>query len=219
MINILIVEEDNQVADLIAMNLSLVGYDYKKVYTGKGIIREIEKNDYDLILLNIQLPEINGFDVFDEIKKYKIPVIFLTTRASLADKVKGLKMGAEDFIMKPFEALELLARIEVVLRRFKKESNTIILGNVIIDTDRHLVKGDNVKIDLTNKEYDLLLFLAKNRNKAISREALIEEVWGVNFNGEVRTVDIHIQRLRKKIGSYINISTVYKYGYRLDNNE
>lgn len=214
--NILIVEDDQAISDLIAMNLSIAGYEYNQIYNGNEVVEEIKGKSYDLILLDVMLPQKDGFTLLKEIKGLDVPVIFLTAKVSLADKVNGLKIGAEDYITKPFEAVELLARIEVVLRRYSNNSKVIILNNLTIDEEEHTVKIEDKQIDMTIKEYELLLLLYKNRNKAISRNKILEMVWGFQFLGETRTVDVHIQRLRKKLENNIVIATVYKYGYRME---
>ena len=214
--NILIVEDDQAISDLIAMNLSIAGYEYNQIYNGNEVVEEIKGKSYDLILLDVMLPQKDGFTLLKEIKELDVPVIFLTAKVSLADKVNGLKIGAEDYITKPFEAVELLARIEVVLRRYSNNSKVIILNNLTIDEEEHTVKIEDKQIDITIKEYELLLLLYKNRNKAISRNKILEMVWGFQFLGETRTVDVHIQRLRKKLENNIVIATVYKYGYRME---
>lgn len=213
---ILIVEDDEGISDLIAMNLSIAGYRYNQIYDGNEAVIDINEKRYDLILLDIMLPGMDGFQVFNEIKSLNIPVIFLTAKVSLNDRVKGLKIGGDDYIIKPFEGVELLARIEAVLRRYNPQNELIIFNNLSIDEEKHIVKLNEEEVNLTIKEYELLLLLYKNRNKAISREKILEMVWDYNFMGESRTVDIHIQRLRKKLEGHLSIATVYKYGYRLE---
>ena len=159
----------------------------------------------------------NGFELMEEIKKYKIPVIYLTAKNSLMDKVTGLKLGAEDYIVKPFEAMELLARIEVVLRRYNKEEDKIIqFKQISIDESERRVKKDNEIVNLTLKEFELLRLLVKNKNRALTREFLLEKVWGTDYMGETRTIDTHIQNLRRKLDLNEDIKTIYKIGYRLE---
>lgn len=214
---ILVVEDEKPISDLIGLNLAMAGYKYSQIFTGGKVLEEIKKNKYDLILLDVMLPEKDGWTVLEEIKEYNIPVIFLTAKDSILEKVNGLKLGAEDYITKPFQGIELIARIQVVLRRYLKDDNRRIkINNLIIDEEKHEVSIKNETVDLTIKEYELLLALYRGKNKAISREKLLELVWGYEFFGETRTVDIHIQRLRKKVGNNVKIVTVYKYGYRLE---
>jgi DNA-binding response OmpR family regulator len=216
MANILIVEDEVAISDLIAMNLELAGYTFTQVFDGHEAVRELEAAAYDLAILDIMLPGLDGFEVLEVAKRLDVPAIFLSAKSDLSDRVAGLKEGADDYLSKPFEAIELLARIEAVLRRKGSLATTIMLGDLVLDIDRHEVLADGNPIDLTVKEYELLLLFAQNRNKALAREVILEKVWGYDFLGESRTVDIHVQRLRKKLGESVHISTVYKFGYRLE---
>lgn len=215
-VKILIVEDDEAIANLININLSMAGYDSKKVFDGEEALKLIREEKFDLILLDIMLPGLDGFEILDRIRNLNIPVIFLTAKNGLADKVTGLRKGAEDYIVKPFESLELLARIEVVLRRFSKNNNCIDFKDLKIYEDERVVKKDGQAIELTLKEFELLLNLVKNKNRALSREYLLEKIWGYEYMGETRTVDTHIQKLRRKLNLADNIKTVYKIGYRLE---
>ena len=170
----------------------------------------------DLILLDVMIPGIDGFSLIEKIKKHNTPVIFVTAKESVLDRVKGLRLGADDYIIKPFETMELLARIEVVLRRYNKNDNHIKFKNIEVDTKQRTVKLNNKEIYLTIKEYELLILLLKNKNIALSREQILEKVWGFEYGGETRTVDIHIQRIREKLDLKNNIKTVFKVGYRLE---
>lgn len=214
--NILIVEDDEAISNLIKLNLTMAGYQSMQVYNGLEVMSLLQKCHFDLILLDIMLPGLDGFKVIEYIKPYKIPVIFLTAKNGLTDKVTGLKSGAEDYIVKPFESIELLARIEVVLRRYAKEEEVIRLKNIVICESERSVKKDDEQINLTFKELELLLLLVKNKNKALSREYLLEKIWGFEYIGETRTIDTHIQTLRKKLDLSEQIKTVYKIGYRLE---
>ena len=214
--NILIVEDDEAISNLIKLNLTMAGYQSMQVYDGLEVMALLQKCHFDLILLDIMLPGLDGFKVIEYIKPYKIPVIFLTAKNGLTDKVTGLKSGAEDYIVKPFESIELLARIEVVLRRYAKEEEVIRLKNIVICESERSVKKDDEQINLTFKELELLLLLVKNKNKALSREYLLEKIWGYEYIGETRTIDTHIQTLRKKLDLSEQIKTVYKIGYRLE---
>lgn len=215
-INILIVEDEIPIANLIHMNLTDAGYSCECVYDGTEAADKIEKTYYDLILLDVMLPGINGYELMEYIHPLNIPVIFITAKNDLNDKVKGLKMGADDYITKPFEIVELLARVESVLRRYNKTETNITIGNTEIDTAARTVKKDGHLISLTSKEYDLMLLLIWNKNIALFRETIYERVWGGDYLGDSRTVDLHIQRLRKKLGWENNIKAVYKVGYRLE---
>ncbi|MDS0527812.1 response regulator transcription factor [Clostridium sp. SHJSY1] len=213
---ILIVEDDQVVSDIIKLNLQMVNYNTKQVYDGEEAIKIIGKESFDLIILDVMIPKIDGFEVIEKIKNEELPVIFLTARNSLLDRVKGLKMGADDYIVKPFESIELLARIEAVLRRYGKKSNILIAKNLEINIEQRVVKQENKVIDLTMKEFDLLRLLVENKGIALSREKILEKVWGYDYLGETRTVDMHIQKLRKKLNLDDEIKTVYKIGYRLE---
>ena len=205
---ILVVEDEAPIRDLISINLQLVGYE---VFTAEdGIMAEefLEKQRVDLILLDVMIPGIDGFSLIEKIKKHNTPVIFVTAKESVLDRVKGLRLGADDYIIKPFETMELLARIEVVLRRYNKNDNHIKFKNIEVDTKQRIVKLNNEEIYLTIKEYELLILLLKNKNIALSREQILEKVWGFEYGGETRTVDIHIQRIREKLDLKNNIKTI-----------
>jgi len=216
MLNILIVEDEQAISNLIYINLSEEGYQCTCAYDGKQAADFIEKENYDLILLDIMLPEIDGYELLEFIKPIGTPVIFITAKGSVDDKIKGLKLGADDYLVKPFQIGELLARVEAVLRRYKKGEKQLIFKDVYINIDSHQVaKGDEL-IDLTVKEFDLLVELIRNKNVALYRDRLYEKVWQKEFIGETRTLDSHIQRLRKKLGWDDYIKTVFRIGYRLE---
>ena len=176
----------------------------------------LEENPFDLVLLDIMLPGASGYDVLEYIKPLKIPVIFITAKNSLNDRVMGLKMGAEDYIVKPFEIVELLARIEVVLRRYNKLNTTIAIRDLMIDTVAMSVTKNGREIPLTNKEYELLLLFAQNPGVALYRETIYERIWGGDYPCDSRTVALHVQRMRKKLGLEDCLKTINKIGYRLE---
>ena len=213
---ILVVEDEASIRDLISINLQLAGYEVFTVEDGIMAEEFLEKQRVDLILLDVMIPGIDGFSLIEKIKKHNTPVIFVTAKESVLDRVKGLRLGADDYIIKPFETMELLARIEVVLRRYNKNDNHIKFKNIEVDTKQRIVKLNNKEIYLTVKEYELLILLLKNKNIALSREQILEKVWGFEYGGETRTVDIHIQRIREKLDLKNNIKTVFKVGYRLE---
>ncbi len=216
MIKILIVEDEKAISNLIQVNLTDAGYHCSLAYDGKTAANLLETDTYDLVLLDIMLPEINGYELMEYIKPMEIPVIFITAKADVLDRVKGLQLGAEDYITKPFEIIELLARVEVVLRRFRKSNKKIEVGDIVIDTDsRQVTKGGEI-VNLTMKEYSLLLLFVRNQNIALFREIIFKRVWESDFIGDSRTVDLHVQRLRKKLGWENKIKSVYKVGYRLE---
>lgn len=214
MANILIVEDEAAINELVKKNLQLVGHRCVSVFDGQTAISEIQSQPYDLIILDIMMPEADGFAVFQAV--HDTPTIFLTARSGLSDRIKAFSMGADDYLTKPFEMLELLARVEAVLRRTHKKRDRFEAGAVKIDfASRQVFYMDNV-VECTPKEYELLEVLVNNRNIALSREKLLELVWGYDYEGDTRTVDVHIQKLRKKLGWEHVIKTVYKLGYRLE---
>lgn len=216
MIKILIVEDEKPISDLIKMSLLDEGYHCTCAYDGQMAADFIEKETFDLILLDIMLPKIDGYELMDYIRFYHIPVIFLTAKADVVDRVKGLKAGAEDYITKPFEIIELLARIETVLRRFNKAVKILTFDDIKIDTESRIVTKQDLPVTLTAKEFDLLLYLARNKNKALYRSQIYAQVWGSDQLRDSRTVDLHVQRLRKKLGLEQTLVSVYKIGYRLE---
>lgn len=213
---ILIVEDDTAISNLVKLNLSMVSYETKQAYDGEEALKLLEEEKFDLVLLDVMLPKIDGFTLMEKIKHRDIAVIFLTAKESIQDKVKGLKLGADDYIVKPFESIELLARVEAVLRRFGKKDNILRFKNIEIHLDERTVNKDGEKIDLALKEFELIKLLVENKGIALSREKILEKVWGFDYFGETRTVDMHIQKLRKKLELWNEINTVYKIGYRLE---
>jgi DNA-binding response OmpR family regulator len=212
--SILIVEDEAAINELVKRNLQLVGHQCTSVFDGKAAVSEIQHRSYDLMILDIMLPKLDGFEVIKQSKN--TPTIFLTAKNSLPDRIKGFSMGADDYLTKPFEMLELLARVEAVLRRTQKTASCFEAGNVKINFGSHQVFHSGQLVECTPKEYELLEVLVNNRNIALSRERLLELVWGYDFEGDTRTVDVHIKKLRKKLGWEDRIKTVYKLGYRLE---
>ena len=216
MAHILVLEDEEAISDLILMNLAMVGHTGVPCFDGDTALNILQKEAFDLCLLDIMLPGQDGFSLLPHFKQADIPVIFLTAKGSLKDRVQGLTQGAEDYIVKPFETLELLARIDVVLRRSGKLQDSFCFGDVEIRMKEHSVAKAQEMLELTAQEYSLLEVLIKNRNLALTREQLLNAAWGYDYMGETRTVDMHIQRLRKKLQWEEVIKTVYKYGYRLE---
>ena len=216
MYRILIVEDERPIANLIDWNLTSYGYSCQKVYDGLAAADLILENSYDLILLDIMLPGVDGYSLLEQIKPTGTPVIFLTAKGSVADRVQGLRAGADDYLVKPFEIVELLARVETVLRRVGKSKDRIQIGDVIIDESSMQVTKAGAPVALTKKEFDLLLLFARNQNMALFRESIYERVWEAEYTGDSRTVDLHVQRLRKKLGWQNQLTAVYKVGYRLE---
>ncbi len=213
---ILIVEDERPISRLIKINLSDAGYCCVCAFDGKEAIELIDHQQFDLILLDIMLPKINGYELMEYIRPLEIPVIFLIAKSDVKDRVKGLKLGAEDYIVKPFEIIELLARVETVLRRYHKTATVLSVYDITVDTLSRIVRKNNQIINLTVKEYDLLLLFIQNKNVALFRDRIYEAVWGDYYMGDSRTVDLHVQRMRKKLGLEDKIVPVYKVGYRLE---
>lgn len=214
MINILIVEDEKKISDLIKINLIEAGYHCVCAFDGEQAAEQIDQNSYDLILLDIMLPIINGYELLEYIKPRDIPVIFITAKTGVEERVKGLKLGADDYLGKPFEIIELLARVESVLRRNKKNDRYLKIADISIDTFSRIVAKGEDTIALTLKEYELLLLFVRNKNIALFREQIYEKIWGDDYMGDSRTVDLHVQRMRKKMGWEDKIIAVYKVGYR-----
>ena len=217
MIRVLIVEDEKPISNLIRLSLTKEGFHCTCAYDGAEAADLLEREPpYDLILLDVMLPEVDGFELMEYIRPLEIPVIFLTAKGAVADRVKGLRLGAEDYIVKPFDTIELLARIDVVLRRYKKCDMVLEVGGVKIDTASMRVWRDGEEISLTKTEYDLLLLFARNPRRAMYRETIYERVWGGDYPFGSKAVDLHVQRLRKKVGWEHTLRAVNKVGYRLE---
>ncbi|MCI9411894.1 MAG: response regulator transcription factor [Eubacterium sp.] len=216
MIKILIVEDEVPISNLISMSLEKAGYQCECVFDGMEAADKLEEEHYDLVLLDIMLPKVDGYELMEYIQPMGIPVIFLTAKSNVEDTVKGLEMGAEDYLTKPFEIVELLARVEVVLRRYDKNEQYLRVEEVEVDTRSRTVKKDKKVVRLTNKEYELLIMFIKNKNIALFRDVIYERIWEKDYTGESRTVDLHVQRLKRKLGWEEKIKTIYKIGYRLE---
>lgn len=216
MIRILAVDDEKPIVELLKLTLNRSGYRCVGAYDGIQAANLIEKDIFDLILLDIMLPGIDGFELMDYIRDTGIPVIFLTAKNAVADRVKGLRMGAEDYIVKPFDVLELLARVDGVLRRHGKLQTSIVIGDLEINTLSMQVRRSGVEIALTRKEYELLLLFARNIGVVLSKTTIYERVWGGEYPDSTRTVELHIQRMKKKVGWENRIKPVYGMGYRLE---
>lgn len=216
MIKILIVDDEKPICDLIDINLSAAGYYCRAVQDGLEAISLIEREQFDLILLDIMLPGADGYDIMEYIRPLKVPVIFITAKHEVKDRVKGLKLGAEDYLVKPFDVVELVARVEVVLRRFNKTARILQAGDVTVDIEARKVTRGGRPVVLTNKEYGLLVLFIQNKNVALFKETLYEKVWGDEYFADSRTLELHVQRLRRKMGWEKSLVAVYKVGYRLE---
>lgn len=216
MIKILIVDDEKPICDLIDLNLSAAGYSCTAVQDGLEAVGLIEKEAFDLILLDIMLPGASGYDIMEYIQPMGIPVIFITAKHEVRDRVKGLKLGADDYLVKPFDVVELVARVEAVLRRYNKANQVLTAGDVAVDVEARRVTKAGKPVALTNKEFGLLVLFMQNKNVALFRETLYEKVWEDEYFADSRTLDLHVQRLRKKLGWEQKLAAVYKVGYRLE---
>ena len=214
---ILVIEDEPAINDLLCMNLEVAGYQTISYLDGEEASEGIAADhDFQCALVDIMLPGKDGYALLPELNRYGIPVIFLTARADIASKVKGLKEGAEDYIVKPFEMLEVMVRLEKVLERHGNTSGTIQMEDVTIDTNSHTVTKAGQEIYLKPMEYNCLMMFVQNPNKALTREQLLAGLWGIEFEGETRTVDAHVGRIRKKLGWQEKIKTIPRIGYRLE---
>lgn len=216
--DILIVEDEASIRQILSMHLTLVGHDVREAEEAAQAREMIVQKAPDLALLDVMLPGEDGFSLGKALVERGVPVLFVTAKTAVPDRVRGLTMGAQDYILKPFEPAELLARVENILRRTRREEQTLACGALFIDFSARRVQLDGEDVPLTALEFDLLAMLARRRNVAMSREELLGGVWGYDYAGETRTVDVHVQRLRSKIGAGY-IETVYKYGYRFRSGE
>lgn len=226
MIKLLIVEDEKPISELMVMNLTRAGYNCTALYNGKDAADLLEENqNFDLILLDIMLPEVNGYELMEFIRPMGIPVIFITAMGSLDNRIKGLTSGAEDYIVKPFEIVELLARVNIVLRRYNKTETTLEFKDIRIDTENRVVTkkksetGVYEEVKLTPKEFELLVLFVRNVNITLFKDKIFETIWETEWQPESRTVDLHVQRLRKKLDLKDNLKTAYSTGYRLTNGD
>ena len=215
MSKILVAEDELAINKMICMNLNITGYETVSMQDGQEVLDYLAAGQSaDLAIVDIMMPKVDGFALLEPLNKAGIPVIYLTALGGIESKVRGLSGGAEDYMVKPFEMLELLLRIEKILKRTGKSDELIKLDDVILDMKKRTVSKKNEQISLTPMEYDLLCILAKNRNIALGRDKILHEIWGAGFEGETRTVDVHVAALRRKTG--LHIASVPKIGYRLE---
>lgn len=214
---ILIVEDDPAIAETVALNLRYVGYEYALFDDGqKAADYLIQDHSFDLALLDIMLPGIDGFELFSHMEKYNIPVIYMTAKTDSASEVKGLRDGAEDYIVKPFEVVTLLVRIEKVLARTGRLDQVYRYQDITLDTENRTITKAGIEVDLTPLEFDVFSILIKNKNRTVSRDRILNEIWGEDYFGDLRTVDVRVANLRKKLGFTDEIRTISKTGYRLE---
>ena len=217
---ILIVEDDQTISKLIAASLSISGYESVPCFDGNEAVHMVRNEEFDLILLDIMLPGLDGFQVMEKIRETGTPVIFLTAMGDVSDRVKGLKSGAEDYIVKPFEPKELVARVKAVLRRYEpkqeEDKNILKFGELEINLSNYSVLYHGKSLDFPPKEFELLSFLAQHPNRVFTREQLLDRIWGYEYVGDTRTVDVHVKRIREKLNSEDEwgIRTVWSVGYK-----
>ena len=215
MSKILVAEDELAINKMICMNLNITGYETVSMQDGQEVLDYLAAGQSaDLAIVDIMMPKVDGFALLEPLNKAGIPVIYLTALGDIESKVRGLSGGAEDYMVKPFEMLELLLRIEKILKRTGKSEDVLKLGDITLDMKKRIVLKENEQISLTPMEYDLLCILAKNRNIALGRDKILHEIWGAGFEGETRTVDVHVAALRRKTG--LHIVSVPKIGYRLE---
>lgn len=213
---ILIVEDEKNISNLLYINLREEGYDCTCAMDGLAAANLLENNQYDLVLLDIMIPYIDGYELLEYIKPTGTPVIMITAMGRVEERIKGLKLGADDYICKPFQVGEVLARVEAIFRRMGRSKTEYNIFGIYINTKHRIVKRGDEVINLTVKEFDLLVELVKNKNIALYRDQLYEKIWQEPFTGETRTLDSHIQRLRKKLNWEDHIKTIFRIGYRLE---
>lgn len=211
---ILVVEDEENISKLIGDTLNLGGYIVEKAFDGEDAVKKMQTSKFDLIILDIMLPKLNGFEVMQKVNDKNTPIIFLSAKNDIGTIVKGLSEGGQDYMTKPFEPLELLARVE--LRIGEKAKKVYEYKDILVNIEERIVYKNNEKISLTPKEYDLFLLLLENIGVALSRDTILDTVWGINTDIETRTVDYHIQQLRKKLELKNEINTVNKIGYRIE---
>ena len=214
---IIIVEDDPAIAETVALNLRYVGYEYMLFDDGQKAADYLSSDhSFDLALLDIMLPGIDGFELFSHMEKYNIPVIYMTAKTDSASEVKGLRDGAEDYIVKPFEVVTLLVRIEKVLARTGRLNQVYRYQDITLDTENRTITKAGAEVDLTPLEFDVFSILIKNKNRTVSRDRILNEIWGEDYFGDLRTVDVRVANLRKKLGFTDEIRTISKTGYRLE---
>ncbi|MDO4853124.1 MAG: response regulator transcription factor [Clostridia bacterium] len=214
MAKIMVVEDEKAINDLIALNLRMVGHEVAQARNGKDARRLFKESAFDLLLLDVMLPDTDGFTLYRYMQT--VPAIFVTALGETRNKVQGFELGADDYLVKPFEIPELLMRVNAVLRRTMKIEDRYEYGDLCVDFHGRTATKGGVPVELTAQEFSLLEILIRNRNIAVSRQQILHDAWGISFMGETRTIDVHIQRLRKKLGLDNQIKTVYKCGYRFE---
>ncbi len=217
--SIYVLDDDKNITEILALYFKKEGYTVKEFYLGQSLIDAISTEVPDIVIMDIMMPVMDGYDVLKEIRKFsKVPVIMLSAKGETLDKILGLELGADDFMVKPFEPKEVLARVKAIMRRSdeKVEDVTLNFENLIINIDEFTVKYHGEFMPLPPKEMELLYFFAKNKNKVFTREQLLSKIWGIDYYGDTRTVDVHVKRLRDKFDKNDSwqIKTVWGVGYK-----
>jgi len=222
-VRILVVDDDSNICQLVKLYLDKEGYESMAVYNGKQALDVFRDFTPNLVILDIMLPGMDGWQVCREIRKFSsIPIIMLSARDETFDKVLGLELGADDYVVKPFEPKELIARIKAVLRRYERQDTDqeqLVFPGLVINKSNYTIRIQGKELELPPKELELLYFLGSNPNKVFTREQLLEKVWGFDFYGDTRTVDVHVKRLREKLeppNNHWQLKTVWGVGYKFE---
>lgn len=218
MARLLIVDDEEKIREMVGKYAVHEGYEVELASDGKEALEKFKKADFDVVILDIMMPELDGYKTLEMMKQIKdVHCIFLTALGQEYDRVYGFDIGAEDYVTKPFSLKELMMRIKVILKRENKDASRIVVGKLVLDENAHTVTIDGKRIDLANKEYELLLYLLKNMGNALTRQAIISKVWGYEYDSDDRTLDTHMKLLRKDLGEYGKyISTIRGVGYRFE---
>ena len=218
MARLLIVDDEEKIREMVGKYAAHEGYEVELASDGKEALEKFRNADFDVVILDIMMPELDGYKTFEMMKQIKdVHCIFLTALGQEYDRVYGFDIGAEDYVTKPFSLKELMMRIKVILKRENKDASKIVVDKLVLDENAHTVTIDGKRIDLANKEYELLLYLLKNMGNALTRQAIISKVWGYEYDSDDRTLDTHMKLLRKDLGEYGKyISTIRGVGYRFE---
>jgi DNA-binding response OmpR family regulator len=218
MAKLLIVDDEEKIREMIGKYAAHEGHETVLANDGKMAVDLFRKQDFDLVVMDVMMPEMDGYEALKKMKEIKdVPCIFLTALGQEYDRIYGFDVGAEDYVTKPFSLKELMMRIKVILKRENKASSKIMVDQLVVDEDAHTVTIDGERVDMANKEYELLLYLLKNRGNALTRQAIISKVWGYEYDSDDRTLDTHMKLLRKDLKEYGNyITTIRGVGYRFE---
>ena len=218
MFNVLVCDDDKEIVEAIEIYLRQEGYNVLKAYDGQEAIKVLDSTEVDLLIIDVMMPKLDGIRATLKIReKNSLPIIILSAKSEDADKILGLNVGADDYLTKPFGVMELIARVKAVLRRTMEEDKFLTLGDIFLDDEKHMVYVKDVPCSLTFKEYELLKLLLHNAGIVVTREIILERVWGIDFEGESRTLDMHIRTLRQKLGEAGSmIRTVRNVGYMIE---